>query len=102
MATQTVSTRMGRPLGHFVGSNDMIPRGPFNHFPNGKGSPMTNLSPKEQARAMVEARIQILVDEAMATSAIEGIHLDPKAVRQAVLRRLAASFEQGGDRGQNG
>lgn len=63
---------------------------------------MTELSPKEQTRTLMEARIQILVDEAMATSAIEGIHLDPWEVRQAVLRRLAASFAQGGDRGQNG
>ena len=48
------------------------------------------LSPRDRARVMIEARIQILVDEAMATSAIEGVALDPKEVRVAVLRRLAA------------
>lgn len=48
------------------------------------------LSPRDRARAMLEARIQILVDEAMATSAIEGINLDPKEVRKSVIRRLAA------------
>lgn len=48
------------------------------------------LSPRDRARVMIEARIQILVDEAMATSAIEGIAVDPKEVRRAVLRRLAA------------
>lgn len=41
------------------------------------------------ARALMEARIQILVNEAMATSALEGVVLDPKAVRKAVLIRLA-------------
>lgn len=48
------------------------------------------LSPRDQTRAMLEARIQIMVDEAMATSAIEGIAHDPNEVRVAVLRRLAA------------
>ena len=47
------------------------------------------LTPQQQARAILEARIQILVDEAIATSAIEGIRLDPKEVRLAVIRRLA-------------
>jgi len=35
------------------------------------------------------ARIQILVDEAVATSAIEGITLDPKDAMKAILRRMA-------------
>lgn len=48
------------------------------------------LSPRDRARVMLEARIQILVDEAMATSAIEGVALDPKEVRKSVIRRLAA------------
>jgi hypothetical protein len=48
------------------------------------------LSPRDHARVMLEARIQILVDEAMATSALESVTLDPKEVRRAVLRRLTA------------
>ncbi len=47
------------------------------------------LTPQQQARAILEARIQILVNEAIATSAIEGISLDPKEVRKAILLRLA-------------
>ena len=47
------------------------------------------LTPQQQARAILEARIQILVNETIATSAIEGITLDPKEVRMAVLRRMA-------------
>ncbi len=53
------------------------------------GPLIANLSPRERARAILEARIQILVDEALATSAIEGITIDPKEARKAVLRRLA-------------
>ena len=48
-----------------------------------------DLTPAQQARALLEARIQILVDEAMATSALDGIRLDRTAVRRAVIRRLA-------------
>jgi hypothetical protein len=51
------------------------------------------LPPKEAARALVEAQIQILVNEVLATSAIEGVHLDPKEVRRAILIRLGR--EQG-------
>lgn len=47
------------------------------------------LTPQQQARAILEARIQILVNEAIATSAIEGITLDPKEVRRAAIRRMA-------------
>ena len=47
------------------------------------------LTPAQQARAFLEARIQILVDEAVATSALDGIRLDPSAARRAVIRRLA-------------
>lgn len=50
---------------------------------------MTELTPQEHARAILEARIRILVDEALATSAIEGIALDAKEVRKSVLRHLA-------------
>ena len=50
-----------------------------------------DLTPAQQARALLEARIQILVDEAMATSALDGIRLDRTAVRRAVIRRLATS-----------
>lgn len=50
---------------------------------------MTELTPQQYARAILEARIQILVDEAIATSAIEGITLDPKEVRRAVIVALA-------------
>jgi hypothetical protein len=39
--------------------------------------------------ALVRARIEVLTDEAVATSAIEGIHLNREVVRQAVMRRLA-------------
>lgn len=58
-------------------------------------------SPIEDS-ALFMARVEILTDEAMATSAIEGIYLDREVVRQAVLQRLAASFEQRDDHGQNG
>jgi hypothetical protein len=54
---------------------------------------MTELTPEEYARAMMEAQIQILVNEAIATSAIEGIKLDPKEVRKAVLRHLAMDYK---------
>lgn len=50
---------------------------------------MNDLTSQQQARALLEARIQVLVNEAIATSAIEGISLDPKEVRLAVIRRLA-------------
>jgi hypothetical protein len=48
------------------------------------------LPPRDRARALLEARIQILMNEAVATSAIAGVTLDPKEVRKAVLQRLAA------------
>jgi len=47
------------------------------------------LTPQQQARAILEARIQILVNEAIATSAIEGITFDPEEVRRVVIRRMA-------------
>ena len=50
--------------------------------------------------ARLRALVEVLTDEAMATCAIEGINLNREAVRQAVLRRLTADFEQGADRGQ--
>jgi hypothetical protein len=50
---------------------------------------LTELTPQQYARAILEARIQILVDEAIARSAIEGIKLDPKDVRRAVIVALA-------------
>ena len=53
------------------------------------GPLIANLSPRERARAILEARIQILVNEAIATSAIEGITLDRMEARKAVLRHLA-------------
>ena len=54
---------------------------------------------RDPARTLLEARIQILVDEAMATSALEGVVLDRREVRMAVLRRMAmqkgqASYEE--------
>lgn len=48
-----------------------------------------SLSPEDRARALLEFRIEPLVEEAVATSAIEGIVMDPKAVRLAVLRQMA-------------
>lgn len=58
------------------------------------GSPLrpvlgSNLAPEVRAVALLEAKIQILTDEAVATSAIEGITIDPKEARKAVLRQLA-------------
>lgn len=50
---------------------------------------LNRLSPEDQARAAWEIKIDILVREAIATSAIEGIFLNPKEVRKAVLLRLA-------------
>jgi hypothetical protein len=55
---------------------------------------MTDLSLKDQARAMLESRIEILIDEAVATSAIKGITLDRPEVRRTVLRRLAPQERQ--------
>ncbi|MDE2106164.1 MAG: DUF4172 domain-containing protein [Patescibacteria group bacterium] len=54
--------------------------------------------PMKPARLL--ALVEVLTDEAIATCAIEGISLNREAVRQAVLRRLTADFEQGADRGQ--
>lgn len=34
--TSNIYARMGRPLGSFVRSNDMLPRGPFRPFPKRK------------------------------------------------------------------
>lgn len=50
------------------------------------------LPPKEAAKALMEAQIQILVGEVLATSVIEGVHLDPKEVRRAVLIRLGREW----------
>lgn len=47
-----------------------------------------SLSPEDRARAFVEYQIEMLTQEAVATSAIEGIILDPKAVRRAILRQM--------------
>lgn len=58
------------------------------------GSPLrpvlgADLPPEVRARALLEAKIQVLTDEVVATSAIEGITIDPKEARKAVLRQLA-------------
>lgn len=47
-----------------------------------------SLSPRDRARAYVEYQIEMLTQEAVATSAIEGITIDPKAARKAVLLRM--------------
>lgn len=47
--------------------------------------------------ALVRTRIELLTDEAVATSAIEGIHLDRHVVRQAVMRRLALLASEDAD-----
>ncbi len=47
------------------------------------------LDPEVKARALLEAKIEILTEEAVATSAIEGITIDPKVARRAVLRQMA-------------
>ena len=49
-------------------------------------------SRRNRDKALLEARIEILVREALATSAIEGIELDPKEVCRAVLRQLAKEY----------
>lgn len=58
------------------------------------GSPLrpvlgAGLAPEVRTRALLEAKIQILTDEVVATSAIEGITIGPKEARKAVLRQLA-------------
>jgi hypothetical protein len=50
---------------------------------------LKNLDPKERERALLDARIQILAEEIVATSAIEGITIDLKEARKAVLRQMA-------------
>ena len=50
------------------------------------------MDPKDRARALLEARIQIMTNEIVATSAIEGITIDPRAARKAVLRQLAQEY----------
>ena len=76
-----------------LGSNPPSAQTPADASPEPRQSGYTvtypELTPQQQARAILEARIQILVNEAIATSAIEGIRLDPKEVRLAVIRRLA-------------
>lgn len=47
-----------------------------------------SLSPEDRARAFVEYQIEMLTQEAVATSAIEGIAIDPRAARKAVLLRM--------------
>ena len=50
---------------------------------------LEGMSAADRASVAWEVRIQILVDEAISTSAIEGIKLDPKEVRRAVIVALA-------------
>lgn len=47
-----------------------------------------SLSPEERARISLEVWVETLTQEAVATSAIEGIIIDPKEARKAVLRYL--------------
>lgn len=47
-----------------------------------------SLSPEDRARAYIEYQIEMLTQEAVATSAIEGITIDPKAARKAILLRM--------------
>jgi hypothetical protein len=47
-----------------------------------------SLGPEDRARAFAEYQIEMLTQEAVATSAIEGITIDPKAARRAVLLRM--------------
>lgn len=46
------------------------------------------LSPEARAKALLEAKIEIRTQEVVATSAIEGITIDPKEARRAVLRQM--------------
>lgn len=50
---------------------------------------LLGLTPMDQARVLLQSRIEILTNEAIATSAIEGINLNRAEVRRAILRRLA-------------
>ena len=49
---------------------------------------LNDLEPAVRQRVLMEAKIQILAEEVVATSAIEGVHIDPRAARRAVIRRL--------------
>ncbi len=49
---------------------------------------LKSLEPEARERALLEARIQILAQEAVASSALEGITIDPKEARKAVLRQM--------------
>ncbi len=49
---------------------------------------LNSLDPAARQRALMEAKIQVLAEEVVATSAIEGVHIDPRAARRAVIRRL--------------
>jgi hypothetical protein len=47
-----------------------------------------SLSPAARAKAILQARIEILVQELVSTSAIEGIPVEPEAARRGVLRKM--------------
>ncbi len=47
-----------------------------------------SLGPEARAKALLEAKIEIMTQEVVATSAIEGITIDPKEARRAVLRQM--------------
>lgn len=49
---------------------------------------LKTLDTETREPVLVEARIQILTEEAVATSAVEGITIDPKEPRGAVLRHM--------------
>ena len=49
---------------------------------------LKSLDPEARERALREARIQILTHVVVATSAIEGITIDPKEPRGAVFRQM--------------
>ena len=55
-------------------------------------SQVAALPPKEAAKALLEAQIQILVEEALAKSALAGVRLDTKEVRRALLICLAREW----------
>ena len=56
------------------------------------GPKTDELTPLQTSTALLQARIEILVEEAVATSAIEGITISRQAARQAVPKALDAQY----------
>jgi hypothetical protein len=50
--------------------------------------PLKTLDPETRERVLLEVPVQILTEEAVASPAIEGITIDSKEARRAVLRHM--------------